>query len=503
MFQLQHVAGMFWENERMFDNLKYVDLFAGCGGLSLGLEKAGFELALAVEKSPMAAETFYHNFIERITDRTAYERFASEETSVEEQAAKGLVIKELEAVLESPAVLKKLRDQQIDLVAGGPPCQGFSLAGRRNPDDVRNQLPWQFIEFVEAVNPKAVLVENVSGMAQDFRKQGKASPFDDLRIALGECGEGYEVQPALLNAMHFGAPQHRPRVMLLALRTDIAATVGFEGSEHTWRSEYDSIENLLFPERPLVAPLATHFDSEIFTVADAIGDLSPKGYRRLSNLPDFAHEMRTDSSWMPVHIAEAAGRSGLTNHTLRKHTDATATRFRIYQFFRDQQIHPKTIGIPKQAEVSDAGKRKQLRAALAGASFPAKGGDGAIIASSINDLVELIMELGTKKHSQRPLAWNKPSPTVVSLPDDYVHPSEPRTLTVREMARFQSFPDSFEFRSKETTGSHRRRFEVPQYTQVGNAVPPKMAEAAGKAMREALQGAAQASSDSNGLKRAG
>ena len=99
--------------------LKYVDLFAGCGGLSLGLEQAGFELALAVEKSPMAGETFYHNFIERISDRTVYEKFSDLKTSVEDQAAKGLVVKELSAVLKSTKVLKDLKGQDIDLVAGG------------------------------------------------------------------------------------------------------------------------------------------------------------------------------------------------------------------------------------------------------------------------------------------------------------------------------------------------------------------------------------------------
>ena len=97
------------------------------------------------------------------------------------------------------------------------------------------------------------------------------------------------------------------------------------------------------------------------------------------------------------------------------------------------------------------------------------------------------MALGTKKHSQRSLSWTSPSPTVVSLPDDYVHPERPRTLTVREMARFQSFPDSFEFRSKETTGSHRRRFEVPQYTQVGNAVPPRLGRAVGEVVFDVLE----------------
>jgi DNA (cytosine-5)-methyltransferase 1 len=96
------------------------------------------------------------------------------------------------------------------------------------------------------------------------------------------------------------------------------------------------------------------------------------------------------------------------------------------------------------------------------------------------------MRLGTRKHSQKVVDKNKPAPTVVTLPDDYVHPTEPRVMTVRELARFQSFPDWFEFRSKETTGGRRRKFEVPQYTQVGNAVPPLMAQAIGELLVKLL-----------------
>lgn len=77
---------------------------------------------------------------------------------------------------------------------------------------------------------------------------------------------------------------------------------------------------------------------------------------------------------------------------------------------------------------------------------------------------------------------------MVTLPDDYVHPSEPRIFTVREMARFQGFPDAFEFLGKETTGAHRRRIEVPQYSQVGNAVSPWLSFAVGKRIAELLGG---------------
>jgi DNA (cytosine-5)-methyltransferase 1 len=470
--------------------LKYVDLFAGCGGLSLGLEQAGFELALAVEKSPMAAETFYHNFIARITSQADYDAFASEATSVEAQAARNLVVKELVAVLGCKPVLSRLRKEGIDLVAGGPPCQGFSLAGRRNPDDVRNKLPWQFLQFVEAVSPKAVIIENVSGMSQDFKKHGQESPFDQLRLALTATGDGYEVQPVLLNAMHFGAPQHRPRVMLLGLRKDVAATLGIKGSEYTWKSDYDQVGSFLFPNRPRIVPKATHFGDAILSVSDAISDLTHKGYSRKHNTSAFAKEMREDTSWMPVRVREAYVPGKPKNHTLRKHAPHIETRFRLYQYLRDEGIHTKVIAIPKQEAIPEAGRRVLVAEALVGARFPARAPDGNVIAEDLVALVETVMSLGTRKHSQRPLCWDAPSPTVVSLPDDYVHPKEPRTLTVREMARLQSFPDSFEFRAKETTGSLRRRFEVPQYTQVGNAVPPKMARAIGLNLRRVLSTAA-------------
>jgi len=465
---------------------KYVDLFAGCGGLSLGLEKAGFELSLAVEKSDMAAETFFHNLVEQITDQLEWIEFSALSTAVEEQAKRKLVVRELSAVLECKALLGDLKEVGIDLVAGGPPCQGFSLAGRRNPDDVRNQLPWQFLELVAAVQPKSVLIENVSGMMQDFRKHGKSSPFNDLRIALSETAPGYVVQPLHLNAMHFGVPQHRPRVMLVAIRRDIASKLDLTVTEEIWRSEYDFTPSKNFLQRPSLAPHATHFGKDLRTVRDAIGDLSKGGYSRSNQLSDFAVEMRSDRGWGGVACGAKRSTSQVKNHVLRRHAARIEMRFRLYQYLRDQDINSRLLGIPKDENLTDQGKRIAITSELAHAAFPARGSDGTVIAENLTQLVDRIVELGTKKHSQRPLKRTAPSPTVVSLPDDYVHPTEPRTLTVRELARFQSFPDAFEFRAKETTGSLRRRVEVPQYTQVGNAVPPKLAEAVGRHIMEVL-----------------
>lgn len=455
---------------------KYIDLFAGCGGLSLGLEAAGFELELAVEKSDMAAETFYHNFIERITDENRWKEYSSENTPILQQAKTKLVVKELSKVLESNALLKDLRKKEIDLIAGGPPCQGFSMAGRRNPKDARNQLPWQFIDLVDAINPKAVLIENVAGMRQNFAKHNEDAPFEQLRIALSKAGKGYFVQPVQLNAKHYGVPQHRPRVMLLGIRKDIGFELGLTVFDTTWKSDYDEKPNFMFAQRPSLAPKTSHLGNSVLSVKDALGDLVRVGKK---NPPSkYAKELASYDALLKKSTAKGK----IANHGLRKHSAQTETRFRLYQYLQANDIPSRILSITAKSNAATDTKLLAIKEMLADARFPAKSPDGKLLATNADELAQLILDLKTKKHSQRPLNWDAPSPTIVSLPDDFVHPAEPRTMTVREMARIQSFPDSFEFRAKETTGSLRRRFEVPQYTQVGNAVPPKMAEAVGKTL---------------------
>ena len=470
----------------MSNTFKYIDLFAGCGGLSLGLEAAGFELELAVEKSDMAAETFYHNLINRIPSKKFWDDYAAEHSSIEFQAKNKLIVKELRELLENEKILKNLKSNDIDLIAGGPPCQGFSLAGRRNPDDIRNQLPWQFIELVEHINPKMVLIENVSGIRQNFKKHAQESPFEQLKLALEQTKNGYLVQSLLVNAMHFGAPQHRPRVMLIGLRSDIATSLDIKNADF-WRSEYDDPVKFKKKIRPIMAPKATHFGKDILTVENALLDLNDKGYSVPSNdklynrkSGKYAKLMRQDISWMSEKIRKINRQPDIMNHNLRNHSDSIMTRFRLYQYLQNEGLSPKILNLPAQLDGSEADKNKEICKHIEDCELPAISPDGETLASTLSGLAKLIIELQTKKHSQRPLKWNKPSPTIVSLPEDFVHPFMPRTMTVREMARFQSFPDNFEFRAKETTGSLRRRFEVPQYTQVGNAVPPLLAEAVGK-----------------------
>lgn len=464
-------------------NLTYIDLFAGCGGLSLGLERSGFGLVLAVEKSPMASETFYHNFIKRLPGGAAGKQEWAEycNLTLHEQAERRLVVNELGAVLAEGGLLDALRRKDIDLVAGGPPCQGFSMAGKRNPNDPRNELPWQFLDFVRAVQPKAVIIENVVGIGQDFLKRGGTeAPFAQLRLALEATEPGYVAQPMRVNAMHFGVPQHRPRMLIVALRKDLAERHGLGGGLPLWKSDDPG-------ERPLLAPLA--YTGATQTVDDALWDLGSEGYlercgrgRYAEFRGMYASQMHCDPAWFPPALPEALPPAHPANHTLRKHSPGIELRFQIYQYLDSQGIRSNILNIPSDASLTEEERVNDLRLALRSARLPAVAPNGRVLAGDLDELVFMLLRAGTKKHSQRALRAHLPSPTMMSLPDDFVHHVEPRTLTVREMARLQSFPDQFEFRSKETTGSDRRRFEVPQYTQVGNAVPPLLAEAVGVAL---------------------
>lgn len=460
----------------------YIDLFAGCGGLSLGFETAGFNLGFAVEKSSMAGETFYHNLIKNITDENQWKNYLNK--SKEQKVNAGLFIGETLELLEEPELLEKAKEKfgEVDLIVGGPPCQGFSLAGRRNPKDHRNELPWQFLEYVEIFKPKAVLMENVLGMRQRFNKHNEDAPFSQIKQLLetgfGEDSETtqYVVQELQLNAMHYGVPQHRPRVLLLGIRKDIAMKKNLFATKDIWHSKDYYTKGEISP----LCPKPTIEEKDILTVEDAIGDFfqdsvdNKKYLEQLNKKSGFRKSIKS-------------GTSADANHVLRKHTQKVEDRFRLYQYFSLNDISTKVFNLAaKYSSTKDETFKEQIEMEIEKCNFPATAPDGTIIAINKEDLIDNIIALETKKHSQRPLKLKLPSPTVVSVPDDVIHPLYPRTMTVREQARFQSFPDYFEFRSKETTGGTKRKTEVPQYTQVGNAVPPLMALAIAKHIKNLL-----------------
>lgn len=446
--------------------MKYIDLFAGCGGLSLGFEAANFDLVFAVEKSPMAAETFYHNFIKNIRYENEWNDYLKKSDA--EKLEIGLFVGETLTLLEKLNLLEKVKVKigDLDLIVGGPPCQGFSLAGKRNPKDHRNELPWQFLEYVDIFKPKAVLMENVLGMRQNFNKHNEKSPFKQIKQYLEECAPKYIVQELQLNAMHYGVAQHRPRVMLLAIREDIAKEKKLFVLDDIWKSDEYFEHKRISP----LCPIPTVKKNEYVTVKDALNDFingEKSSYINKINKESFFDK-----------VIKTFKTDIILNQNERKHTEKVTLRFRIYQYLSNNNVSSNIFNLSSKFKLNnDKELLYKIENMLKNCIFPAKSPDGKIIADSKENLLNLILELGTKKHSQRPLKLDAPSPTVVSIPDDVIHPIYPRAMTVREQARFQSFPDYFEFRSKETTGGEKRKTEVPQYTQVGNAVPPLMAKA--------------------------
>lgn len=442
----------------------FIDLFAGAGGLSLGLTSARFQHVLAVEKSEMAARTYYENLLRRKDPLfPSWEDFiapidAPRSEIVRAQIAQGLAVASTAEVLEEmdavAARLAKILGQQepgqLDLLAGGPPCQGFSLAGLRNPEDQRNSLPYEFMRFVGKLRPKIVLIENVAGIAQAFRRNGQSSPvLEDLFEALRR--DGYAPQVWRLNARHFAVAQNRPRIMIAAVRKDLLDLAGIDDD---WPKYWSS--SLRTPGQDT-------------RVADPRISLEPREECRVRE--------RVASRVLVRNL------DGAPNHTYRDHSPRTTARFALAAYLAREDLPDNLFNLATRPGGEDL-----VRAVVRDRRIPE-----SVIPflrradiSARQPLYRVICSLATRKHSQRPLRRDQPAPTMMSLPDDHIHFDEPRTLTVREMARIQSFPDSFTFFGKETTGADRRRFEVPQYTQVGNAVPPLMAKAVGRHLRKFL-----------------
>lgn len=538
--------------------MKYIELFAGCGGLSVGLESLGFELLLANELSPMASETFAYNLLgedlemlgklgktpenvlwlssrhnrnelaarlrENPLEAMPFEEGRGDLNSVETFAEmKGKLL--VGSVIELNRFLKKntnIRDElvalDVELVSGGPPCQSFSLAGLRELGNSRNTLPMDFAEFVGMVRPKIALLENVSGILRAFRL-GDAKHFAWFEVARAFASKNYFPICLHVNAKNAGAAQNRPRFIMLAMRQDVFDSV-FASEEDGELKEvlkqtkqfcerknpqpfvdYDFFDlekaSRLF-EHPVFKPFNTRpAKKDWYTAKNAINDLSgkssvgrPSNYRLLIKR-SFPEERYNNVRHKVSH-----------NHDLRANSGLVQRRFRVYQiiskaktqdglpiiekevlkFFRD----PDSFQLSEQVA---AYLSKQLFLPERNLPYGTAGEVEFIRIESRRLLQSYLKTLSTKKQTQRALNPSIPAPAALSIPDDACHYRDRlyRTLTVREMARFQSFPDWFEFRSKVTTGGQMRRFEVPQYTQVGNAVPPLLGKALGEVVLNILK----------------
>ena len=322
----------------------YMDLFAGAGGMSLGFDNAGFKNLLAVEFNKDFAETYKKNFPRH-----------------------NLIVDDIKNVTEQQ-IYDIIKNEKVDVIIGGPPCQGFSIAGnigRNFIDDDRNRLFKEFVRFVKIIKPRVFVLENVAAM----ERHDKGKTIKEIVSSFKEIG--YDIKYKVLNAVNFGVPQERRRIF-------IVGTLGENNFE--------------YPQEI----------NKIVTVKDAIDDLPKLENGETSEIP---------------------------NHTAMKHSAQM---------------------LEKMSYVSDGGNR--------------------------NDIPENLRPKSGDSRKYIRYDSKKPSFCVTGDMRKIFHYSQNRALTCRELARLQTFPDSFVFLGNAG--------KVQQ--QIGNAVPVLLASKIALQVKEVL-----------------
>lgn len=383
-----------------------IDLFAGAGGLSCGLEQAGFTPILANELVEQYAHTYQVNHPDA-----------------------RMIIGDVRQVNEKKLHALVREYGEIDLIAGGPPCQGFSVnAPVRSLDDPRNHLFKEYLRIVAEIMPKAVVIENVPGIIS----LGKGTVVEQIYKILEDLG--YKVNHRILFAGHYGVPQLRFRTVFIAVRN-------YDGEIRFPTPEYFAIANANFRGSKNLCFNLTPIEEACLkpktTVWSAIGDL-----------PEIVDGETEETYLYPgdaqseFQVYAREGSNEITSHFCSKLSSINRERLKYIPqggSWRDIPFELLPTGL-KRARRSDHTKRY-------GRLDP-------------NDLCSTIM---TKCDPH----WGS-----------FFHPTQNRALSVREAARIQSFPDKYIF-----TGNMTQ-----QYEQVGNAVPPLMGRAIGRTVIEMIGG---------------
>jgi len=394
----------------------YIDLFSGCGGLSLGLHNAGWKGAFAIEKSVDAFKTLEHNLIKK-KKHFEWPNWLEQKNH------------DINEVLENNSEdLINLRDK-IDLVAGGPPCQGFSMAGRRIENDSRNDLINSYIKFIKYVRPKLIFFENVKGFTLGFKNNEKKGKAYSKYVVEELESLGYSVKGQLIDFSKFGVPQKRTRFILVGIQNDFLNQSPNLNKDSFFKGIENNKESFLISKNLSINP----------SLENAISDLLQANGEIESETPNFKEGVYGEpvSKYQKYIRKYKRKNSRVDSHRFANHTETIKNRFKIAL---DEKLTSATYR-----------ERFQL-----------------------------------KKSSTKILDVSKPTPTITTLPDDYIHYCEPRIMTVREYARIQSFPDTYEFKGKYTTGGKRRTQEVPRYSQIGNAIPPLFGEQAGLILKQLI-----------------
>lgn len=341
-----------------------IDLFCGCGGLSYGFEKAGFNILLGIDNDAKALETFELNH----------------------DNAKS-ICGDITEIHYEEHIKPLIGNKTIDIIIGGPPCQGMSLSGPRKFDDPRNKLYLSYIRLVDEIRPKMFVIENVPGLVGLFGGQIKDSIIEKFEKM------GYSIQYKILCASDYGVPQSRRRVVFVGSR------IG--------DYEYPKVQ-----EQQVTCEMAL---SDLPPLVDELGEEEMKYASKPKN--DYQRLMRERSK-------------NVRNHVAASHSDKVK----------------KIISL-----VPDGGNYK--------------------------DLPEEYIHSRNFHVAWTRFASDKPAPTIDTGHRHHFHYKYNRVPTVRECARLQSFPDDFIFLGNKTQ----------QFRQVGNAVPPIMAQRIADQVMDALE----------------
>lgn len=407
-------------------NFRYVDVFSGCGGLSLGLSWSGWQGVFAAEINKMAFDTFKKNLLD---EDSPYNHFSQWPDWLSKEPHS------IEDIVENPDILDNLRDLKgkIDLLAGGPPCQGFSVAGARNASDPRNLLVFKQIKLAEILEPPVVLIENVSGFEKKFVVMA------DEKIPTNVASEamiqlraiGYEVCKVTLNAADFGVPQMRKRVMIFALHKERFGCVDAERLLNKLIDE-TSIEQ----RKQLGLPTDRYVNIEEaisdLSGSDIVDDPEFKGYKSSKYKPigsEYQRIMRSGES-----------REIPNSHRFNKHSEKVVDFYKL------------AITTQKPGRLSK----------------------------------EFLHKNGIHSNKRFILDTKSPCSTLTTAPEEIIHYKTPRVATLREMARIQSFPDQFNFYGRYTLNGPSRGIDVPRNAQIGNAIPPLMGMGIGSIVKKLL-----------------
>jgi DNA (cytosine-5)-methyltransferase 1 len=425
-----------------------IDLFCGAGGLGEGFRQAGFSAIYANDHEAPALETYAANHPNAICSTDAIE-------TVDPRA-----IREQLGVAQG----------EVDVVMGGPPCQGFSTYGQRREDDSRNQLYVPYFGFVEEFRPKAFLIENVVGLLS----MSGGAVLDDM--VARATALSYAADVLTLDACEYGVPQNRRRVFIFGALDGqkIAPPIQTHASNKIGKGKKTESPSLFFKEANLAAAL---------TVRDAISDL-----------PNDVHVPK--DTQQPMAYAEAL----LTDYQLNMRgnsphlTHHSSKRMLGIRRLRLAMLHPGDYGTKIEDRLASGGLTEEVINSMMSGSGMRDASEcrtqDRVKEEALREMLKAgqttpeevmkFLESQGFANKYRRLEWDKPSHTVVAHMardcSDFVHPGIDRFVSVREAARFQSFPDSYDF-----PGS-----QFQQFRQIGNAVPPLLGKAVAEAIRATI-----------------